>query len=299
MAKLKIRQRLSDIAKSASKNSSLIFTVAEVAGVVATSALAVDATVKTLDRIRAKQLDEQIDIIQRNLNNGREIDSQTVMELTEEDRYKLTASEVIDIWGKTVIAGGATITCAILNHKINMERQAALVAAAGVGFEALYSYRQHVTDVLGSKADEKVLADLIKSKRNKDVTFACSDFYEIFTDPNAVITLWDEYIGFFEITPFNLLKAEYEINHRLQTDDYVTLYEWYDILGHADEVKCVDYCKSYGWSADQFFEERWYSDTWFIIEYIQCRLEDGMVVYDLEYAIKPYELETNDRLSVH
>lgn len=291
----KLKRKMLSLAKFLNKNSSLIFTVAESVGVVATSALTVDATVKTMDIIRDRQTAEQIDIIMRNMQLGRDIDAETVTELTKEDRYKLTPKETIDIWWKPVTAGGLTIAAAIANHKMNMAKQASLVAAAGIGFEALNAYRQQSVNLLGKESDEKVLTELIKAK---DRQFVHNEFYLEFTDPNEEITMWDEHVGYFLTTPFNLLKAEYEINYILQTEDCITLEKWYQILGVGDYIRCPDYCRTHGWTGDQFFEEYWYQQNWFNVHYNQAIGDDGMETYLMDYSITPIDLGTVDRLAV-
>lgn len=292
----KLKQKMSSLMRSASKNSSLIFTIAESVGVVATSLLTADATVKTIDIIRERQTEEQIDILRRHLQLGTEIDSKVVKELTKDERYKLTPKEVMDIWWKPVTAGSLTIAAAVANHKMNMAKQASLVAAAGVGFEALNAYRKQSANLLGKEYDEKVVGELIKAK---DRQFVHNEFYLQFTDPNEEITLWDEHVGYFLSTPYNLLKAEYEINYILQTEDYITLEKWYEILGVKDYIRCPGYCHTHGWSGDQFFEEYWYQQTWFNIYYSEAIGDDGMETYLMDYSISPIDLETNDRLAIH
>lgn len=291
---MKLKTALSSSIRWIKNNSSLCLSIMSGVGVVATAALSADAAVKTNELVYQKRDQDRIDIFNRYALQDKELDAEditTVMSITPTENYKLTAKESIDIWWKPVTVGGITIASIVFNHKLNMKKQATLIAAAGAVGHMYGQYRNAVIKEYGKEADDKIISEVMKSD---GYIFNTQDFY-FAADANDIVTFYDENIGMFEMTPYNMLKAQYHLNRIMATEGGITLTRWFTILGLEDKIKNHAFCDSHGWMFDQLVSGHYGGLPWFDIWYCGRDLDDGtMKAYELDYLIPVIDLEDEE-----
>ena len=283
----------STLVKTVKNNASLILTIAEGAGLIATAVLSADAAIKTNERIVEQQNNERVDIYNRYKEQNKldEFDILKTMELTPSERYSLSTKETIGIWSKPVVVGGLTLASIIFNYRLfrlNLKHQAALVAGAGAVGNMYAQYRNKTIELYGKEADEKIINEVIKAE---PVYFNIGSINR-FGEVNEPMTFYDDTFGCFEQTPFNVLQAIYHLNRAIATEGMVSLAQWFNFLGiDHDVLKDPEYCETHGWIFDQLVEGGWGDLPWFDIWFTEEKLDDGMTVISFDYLIPIVDLE--------
>jgi hypothetical protein len=118
-------------------NSPTIMSAAAIAGVVTTTVLAAKAAMKT----QAKLVELSLDA------DHTEVTKETV---------KDTILVSWKFWIPTGMSAAATISCIVGANRVNLQRQAALVAAYGIVDTAFREYKDEVVKVIGEKKQQKI-----------------------------------------------------------------------------------------------------------------------------------------------
>ena len=231
------------------RNASTILTVAGSVGVVATAVTAVKATPKVL----------------------------VLLENAEEEKgEKLTKLEAIKIaapvYIPSVIIGTSTIACIFGANILNKRTQATLMSAYALLDNSYKEYKGKVSELYGEDADGKIREEIAKDKYEEmDGDADCNK-----------ILFYDEYsMKYFNSTMEDVLRAEYEINKLLATNNGAFLNEFYDLLG----LPLTDYGDILGWSTYELMESTW--KPWIDFNHRKVELEDGLECYILEMVTDP------------
>lgn len=191
------------------RNSSNILTIVGVVGVIGTSVLAVKATPKALEILKAKE---------------------------EDKKDKLTLSETIKFCWKpylpALLMGSSTILCIVGANILSTRSQASLASAYALLDNSYKEYMKKIEEKekeTGLDAKEEV----INSKWNNDIVL--KDGEELFFDYQSM--------QFFVSTMENVKNAEEQFLWRLFTRGAACLNEYYDLLG----IERVDYGFQLGW----------------------------------------------------
>lgn len=231
------------------RSSPAILTCLGAIGVVATSVLAVKATPKAVDIIRAH---EGID--------------------HEGNYYTPTKLEVIQLTWKCYIpaalVGLSAITCIFGANVLNKRNQASLASAYALLSESYQQYRKAAKAVYGEDADSKIKAQMAKD------TYVSADGYSVYS---ADMDLESERIlcydlfskRYFTSTMAAVLNAQYHINRNLQLRGSVSINEFYEFLG-IDKIENGD---DIGWSIDEFIED---GIMWLDFDNRHTILDDGL-----------------------
>jgi len=231
------------------RSSPAILTCLGSIGVVATSVLAVKATPKAVDIIRAR---EGID--------------------HEGNYYGPTKLEVVQSCWKCYIpaalVGLSTIACIFGANVLNKRNQASLASAYALLSESYQQYRKAAKAVYGEDADSKIKAQMAKD------TYVSADGYHVYS---ADMDLESERIlcydlfskRYFTSTMAAVLNAQYHINRNLQLRGNVSINEFYEFLG-IDKIENGD---DIGWSIDEFIED---GITWLDFDNRHTVLDDGL-----------------------
>lgn len=231
------------------RSSPAILTCLGAIGVVATSVLAVKATPKAVDIIRAR---EGID--------------------HEGNYYGPTKLEVIQSCWKCYIpaalVGLSTIACIFGANVLNKRNQASLASAYALLSESYQQYRKAAKAVYGEDADSKIKAQMAKD------TYVSADGYSVYS---ADMDLESERIlcydlfskRYFTSTMAAVLNAQYHINRNLQLRGEVSINEFYEFLG-IDKIENGD---NIGWSIDEFIEG---GTIWLDFDNRHTVLDDGL-----------------------
>ena len=231
------------------RNSGTILTGIGSAGVVVTSVMAVKATPKAINIIR---------------------------EAKEEKGEDLTVIEIIrtagPIYIPAIISGASTIACIFGANILNKRSQAALASAYMFLDNSYKEYKNKVSELYGDDANNNIREEIAKDKYK--------DYSNSFTDDKQLY--FDEYSGrYFQSTPEDIQKAEYELNRTLSIDDEAYLNDWYEYIG----LEPLDHGRDFGWSTGINYEQ--YCQSWIDFSHTKTVLDDGLECIIISFDQEP------------
>lgn len=188
--------------KSIKKHSPEILTGIGIAGMVATTVMAVRATPKALKLIEAKR---------------------------EETGYRsLTVAETIKTSWKcyipATVTGVMSIACLVGASSVNVRRNAALATAYTISETAMREYKDKVVETIGEKKEKEVRDAIAKDQIEKN---PISKNDVIVTKKGGTLC-YDAFSGrYFKSDIESIKKVVNEMNRRLLTEDYLSLNEFY------------------------------------------------------------------------
>lgn len=231
------------------RSSSTILTCVGGVGVVATAVMAVKATPKAL----------------------------YLLEQAEKEKgEKLTKLEIVKTAGPSYIPsvaiGVTTIACIFGANALNKKQQASLMSAYALLDRSYKDYKKKVVDLYGDVVDDKIRAEVAKDKAKET---------DISVEPGKKL-FYDEFSErYFESTTEEVLRAEYEINHRLSEFAGVYLNDFYDLLG----IPRVDYGDYMGWSSGELYECTW--SSWLEFHHKKVPFDDGLEATIISMSFDP------------
>lgn len=204
------------------KHSPEILTGLGVAGMVATTVMAVKATPKAIMLINEKEVEERVE--------------------------KLTPAETVKtVWKcyiPAAITGAVSIACIIGASSVNAKRNAALATAYTLSETALKEYKDKVLETVGEKKENEIRAAIAKDKLEKDPVVQS----EVIDTCSGKTLCYDALSGrYFRSDVDKIKRAEYELNRQLLTEGYISLNDFYYEIG-LDSIKVGD---KLGWNARQ------------------------------------------------
>ena len=236
------------------RNSGTIVTGIGAAGVVVTSIMAVKATPKAL---------------------------RILEEAKEEKGEELTVVETVRTAGliyiPAIISGASTIACIFGANILSKRNQAALASAYAFLNNSYKEYKNKVSELYGDEANDNIREGIAKDKYK--------DYNDSFTDDKQLY--FDEYSGrYFQSTPEDIQKAEYELNRTLSIDDEAYLNDWYEYVG----LEPLDHGRDFGWSTGINYEQYW--QTWIDFSHTKTVLDDGLECIIISFNQEPvYDFE--------
>lgn len=233
------------------RNSSTILTCVGAAGVVATTLTAVKATPKALMLLEHAQ---------------------------EEKGEKLTKLETVKIAGPvyipSVVLGASTIACIFGANILNQRAQASLMSAYALVDSGYKDYKKKVEELYGEEAGGQIRAAIAKDKYENEPVPPVEEgkrlYYDFYSD------------RYFEARPFDVQKAEYELNRSLMTDDGVYLNDWYRNL----DLDPVTHGDDFGWSVFGNMDAYW--QTWIDFHHEKVVMDDGLECIIITFGQDPY-----------
>ena len=230
-------------------NSGTILTWIGAAGVAVTSVMAVKATPKAINIIR---------------------------EAKEEKGEDLTAIETVravgPIYIPAIVSGVSTIACIFGSNILNKRSQAALASAYAFLDNSYKEYKNKVSELYGDDANNTIREEIAKDKYK--------DYSNSFTDDKQLY--FDEYSGrYFQSTPEDIQKAEYDLNRTLSIDDVVCLNDWYECIG----LDPLEHGEKIGWSTGINYEAYWQS--WIDFNHTKTVLDDGLECTIISFNQEP------------
>lgn len=232
------------------RSSPTILTCFSVAGVVGTTVLAVKATPKAVDIIRAR---EGID--------------------HEGNYYDPTKLEIIQsCWQcyiPAALVGLSTITCIIGINVLNKRNQASLASAYALLSESYQQYIKAAKTVYGDDADSKIKAQMAKDTYISD-GWGYSVYSPDLDSESEKILCYDLFSQrYFMSTMAAVLNAQYHINRNLQLRGEASINEFYEFLG-IDKIKNGD---NIGWSINDLREDE---IMWLDFDNRHTVMDDGL-----------------------
>lgn len=254
MSKENLTKFVKNAQASLSKHSPEILLGIGIAGMVSTSVLAVKATPKALRLIENEE---------NELSNERCED------------VKLKPFEIIKlVWPcyiPAVITGGLSIACLIGGTSVNLKRNAALATAYNISKTALNEYRDAVVETVGEKK-EKIVKDKVAEKKLKKNPV--SDNEIIITKKGDTLCYDGAYGRYFKSDIDTIKKAINVVNRNIISDMYVSLNDFYDLIG----LKPTGTGYDVGWNIDDGEIDIYFSSQ---------LAEDGTPCLVINYSVSP------------
>lgn len=240
------------------RHSSIILTCLGATGVVITAITAVKATPKALELIK-----DEIDRQNAGQENCMQIDK-----LHPLDAVRVTWKCYIP----AALIGIGTITCIFGANFLNKRTQASLVSAYSLLDRSYKEYKDKVNDIYGEDSDEKIIKAIANDKYS-NIPFKIDEEKQLFYDIQSG--------RYFESTLADLYKAEYELNLVYAKYGYVSLNDFYDLIG-IDRIKGGF---DVGWSSE--ISDAFYGYNAIEFEHEIMMLEDGLTCYVLMMLTPP------------
>lgn len=211
------------------KNSPSILTGLGVAGLIATTVMAVKATPKALQILDDAHI--------RNANET--LVGDPVRELTPQEMVLLTWRCYLP----AATMGLITIGCIISANRVNLKRNAALVGLYSLSETALKEYQAKVVETIGKPKERQIKDEIAK---DKIVSNPISQ-NEIFVTGKGNTLCYDSLSGrYFRSDLENIRQVCNKLSRDLMSENYITLNEVYDGLG----LKSNNMGEIIGWHID-------------------------------------------------
>ena len=226
MGKLNLAKLANDIKSGVSKHSPEILTGIGIAGMVATTVLAVKATPKAIELIK----------------NEKELAESYNEELTSMDKVKVCWKCYIP----AAVTGFMSITCLIGASSVNTKRNAALTAAYTLSDSALREYREKVVETIGEKK-EKTIKDKISEDTIKQNPVTKSEVY--ITDKGDSLCFEPMSGRYFKSDIDKIKRAKNNLNEKILVDAFnagVSLNDFYEEIG----LPKTSMGENLGWNLD-------------------------------------------------
>jgi len=245
--------RFKAIEKLAIDNSPVLLTAIGVAGVIGTAILTHRAALKT-HRVLLEVEDNQL------------ANKEPFTPLTPKEKVKATWTHYIP----PVVSGTATITAIVLANHISTKRAAALAVACTISEKAYTEYRDKVVERFGEKEENQIRNGIAQDRIDKAPP----------TEGNVLMVsggdhlFMEMYTGrYFRSDIETIRRAENQLNHKLNTNGYATVSDFYDMIGLAhtaisDEI---------GWNSDKLMA----------VDYQAILSEDGQPCVAINFVTGP------------
>lgn len=209
MGKIDITHILKQAQTSIAKHSPEILTGIGIAGMIATTIIAVKATPKAIKLVEAKKKEKEVD--------------------------SLTAVETVKASWKcyipAAVTGTASVACLIGASSVHLRRNAALTAAYTLSETAFREYRGKVTETIGEKKEQAVRDAVAKEQVEKHPV--ASNAVAVTGGGNTLC--YDPFTDrWFKSDIDKLHKAENEVNGHMLDEGYISLNDFYYQVGLGD-----------------------------------------------------------------
>lgn len=122
---------------------------------------------------------------------------------------------------------GSSTMCIIKANNITIRKNAALATAYNLIKTEYNSYKDHAIEKIGENKVKKIQEDIIKDKVQNDSS--CREI--VVTDTNSTLC-YDSIFGRYFVSNVDKIKrAVAELNESLMKEDYVSLNDFYDLIG--------------------------------------------------------------------
>ncbi len=238
------------------KQSPIILTVAGVGGVVATTVMAVKATVEAEKLIEQKKVELDLEIDE-----------------------KLTIEETVKTCWRTYlpvgISAGLTIAAIIGSSAINEKRKAAMAGLYAISETALKEYQEKNLETIGEKKEQSVRDAVNADKVKRTENNISPEQLSLASLSQGKVLVHEVMSGRYFLSSVQDLKAAMnDLNSQLIYDMCASLNEFYDLIG-LDRNEIGDDC---GWNIDEKLE----------LYFTSGLTSEGVPYLVLDYKTRPY-----------
>lgn len=244
------------------KVSPLILTVVGSAGVVATAIFTAKATPLYVNTIKTKEEEKE-------------------EPLTTMEKVKVA----LPIYAPATGIGLATIAAIVGSNVLSMKQNLSLAATCTLLQKNFKTYKNKVKDIFGEEADQKVVKEIAKDNIPKiDPRQAMIEDLCFWYEPNTGEYFWE--------SEANVLRAENEVNRRVNSNGICTLMEYCNLL----KIEPPPGSENLGWCYDDFrdnWDEFW---VYFDHEFVDDPDEDVPPYWIIHTPISPeYDFVREER----
>lgn len=248
MGKFNLKDMINTSKTFVDKHSPEILTSIGITGMVTSTILAVKATPKALLLIDDKKEELEVD--------------------------ELTNREIVEACWRcyipSAVTGALSIGCLIGASSVNHKRNIMLATAYNLSERTLTEYKHKVVEVLGEEKERKIRDEIARDRVEKR---PYTDAVIVAEKGNTLC--YDSLSGrYFKSDPDKIRKAENQLNKKLMSEPYVSLNDFYDLIG----LPFTQIGEDLGWVFGGDMVE---------IEFSTCLSEDDVPCIVLEYSVEP------------
>jgi hypothetical protein len=163
-----------------------------------------------------------------------------------EDRKERTKEVIKYTWKiyiPPVVSGAVTVGCILGASKTSGQRTAAAVAAYSLSEKAFSEYREKVVEQVGVKKEQKIRDDIAQDHITKKPLGS----QEVLVIGNGQVLCCELLTNrYFRSDMETLRKAQNDINEKIIKEMYVTLSEFYELIG----LPYTSVSSNLGWDSD-------------------------------------------------
>jgi hypothetical protein len=171
-------------------------------------------------------------------------------QLEDESPYLSTTDKAKKVWTHyipPVVVGGVTVACIVCSSQASGRRTAAAVTAYSLSEKAFSQYKEKVVEQLGKNKEQQLRDDLAQERVAQNPV----------DSRNVLVTIggdapWCELytMRYFRSDMETIRKAVNIINARINSDVYVSLDEFYELIG----LPFTTQSPHVGWDSDKLLE---------------------------------------------
>jgi hypothetical protein len=145
------------------------------------------------------------------------------------------------------VSATSTIICIIAANRVEASKTLAAQTAFTVSQQLYSDYRDKVVEQLGARKDQSIRDSVSQDRVLKDPP-PSSDI--LISGPGNVLCREDFTGRYFTSDMETLRKAQNELNSKLLSQDYATLYDFYYMIG----LGATSYSEQLGWKSNKLME---------------------------------------------
>lgn len=196
-----------------------------------------------------------------------------------EDGEELTKTEVVKLTWKNYIPTAllltGSVTCSLMSHRVTVRRGAAYAAAYNLSANALTEYKAKVKETLGQKKAEEISQAIAED----NIKQAPPVNTEVVVTGRGETIFRDVISGRYFKSDINKIeKIINELNHRMISENYIALNEFYWELGLSN----TSFGAEVGWNLNEGLID---------VTYTPARINEGEyeggVCMVIDYCIAP------------
>lgn len=267
MSKLNIGKLIKTVQRSASKHAPEILTAVGIAGMVTAGIMAVKATPKALERIEEEKERQTKELYKKSVDEGTLEEVDAVEKLKPADVLKVTWKYYIPAVG----TGVASAICLIGSNRLSARRCTALATAYTLSETALKEYQEAALETVGEKKEQVIRDKVAKDRIDKEPVRS----NEVIITSKGDTLCYDSISGrYFKSDMESIKSAQNNVNHRMMSEMYISLNEFYYELG----LDTIGIGNDLGWNLDEGILD---------LDFSSQLTEDGTPCLVVSYRVAP------------
>ena len=201
-------------------------------------------------------------------------------EMPEDTDIKEKAKVIAPIMARPFLLGAATLFCIFASNHEHLKREGAIAAAYTLSSKAFEEYEQKVVGTIGESKNKKIKDAIAEEHVNSDPP--TNEVLE--NDDSDKMICYDDLNGrYFKASAEQINAAVSKMNDILTSEGFVSLNEWYQMLG----LSGVKHGESLGWVYEQKGDELFHLEPpW---QQTSMLYQDKYPVRIISFTVEPKE----------